>query len=143
MIKDMIKALEGGRNQLLENEIEIRDIISHLDIVADKIDVITCNYSEVVLNNSYCNIYYGVMMENDDYSNFNLQETETLRSFLDNTNLSKENKKEFINTYKYFFGTWDTFLNHKEPKFKTRHNLSFNWFLKELDEAIKELKELC
>lgn len=149
MIKSMIKALEGGREQLLENESEIRDIISRLNIVADKVDRITCNYSEIILPKAISDLFYGVMNRNDDYYEFNYKRPSELKEWF--FKLEPYQFRKTMMIYRTFFSWYDVdFTTNGDALFREGHllccknsELDFDIMIKELDEAIEELKTLC
>ena len=72
ILQDMIKALEGARKQLFNNRVEITNLVNKFNLMADEIDDVTHNYSKVILSKAIDELIYGVMLDNEDYSNFTI-----------------------------------------------------------------------
>lgn len=154
MIKEMIKALEGARSELVNNKSEINDIISKLDIIADQIDNITYMYSEELIPNYHNELYYGVMLNNEAYYNFNGEKTlEEIIHELDKLNFESLYSRRTVRMiYKDFFDTKREDNFPIKAEFRTGYirtinsrdtALDLDRMIRELDNAIKELKELC
>ena len=158
MIKEMIKALEGARAKLVENESEINNIIRKLEDTMDKIDDITCFASEAIIpNNCYLELYFQVMMEDEDYGNFNCRTTDEIKDNL--KNISKKTGEDYdsyrnvVTIYQRYFDWYNTKTKTKEKaRFRDGYlrsciyqdfDVNLNTMLDTLKENIDMLKELC
>ena len=154
MIKEMIKALEGARAELVNNKSEINDIIRKLEVIADRIDDVTFMYSEELIPNYHNELYYGVMLNNEDYYGFNGEMTDDeFRAELDKLNLDDPYQRRTVRMIHQDF--FDLKREGKKPlkaQFRDGYMrnigsrdtaLDLDVMIKELNKAIKELKELC
>lgn len=108
MIEKMRVTLEGAKEELRKNEVNIECVFEHIRKASIEIDSMTCNYAEVIFGRDYrIKTLYGVMMECAEFSDLNYMSMSKLRKEIQKLNLEKSDASKLVRIYKFFFDVYD------------------------------------